>query len=120
LEHKTKLIRILFIVGACALILGAIDPMEGSLAIAAGVILIASCTMLWKDSYRNIFLASAIMILIGVFSLWFVSALGGFDPKREWWWTAFIIPYPIGWLIAVVTLVVRLIKKPKHTITVKI
>jgi hypothetical protein len=94
--------------------------MEGSLAIAAGSIMIASSTMLWKDSYRGVFVVSAIMILIGVFSLWFVSSLGGFDPKREWWWTAFIIPYPIGWLISIVTLIVRLIRKPKHTITVKI
>jgi hypothetical protein len=114
MKEKSILIRIIFIVGVIALIIGAIDPMEGSIAITAGSVCIALSTLLTRDRYRKIFLVAAIMILIGVFCLWYVSSLGGFDPKHEWWWDALILPYPIGWLLSVSILIIRAVKKKKQ------
>ncbi|OJW81105.1 MAG: hypothetical protein BGO69_03315 [Bacteroidetes bacterium 46-16] len=110
---RVKLLRYVYIISIIALLLGAADPMEGSIVIAAGAVLLALSAHFQKDRYSKIFIASALMIFFGVFNLWFVSSLGGFDPKREWWWLVFIIPYPVGWIVSVVTLVVKAVKKTK-------
>jgi hypothetical protein len=114
MKEKSISIRIIFIIGVIALIIGAIDPMEGSIIIATGSVCIALSTLLTHDRYRKIFLAAAIMIFVGVLCMWYVSSLGGFDPKREWWWDALILPYPIGWLIVVSILIIRAFKKNKQ------
>lgn len=110
---RVKLLRYVYIISILALLLGAADPMEGSIIIAAGAMMLALSSHLQKDRYSKIFIASALMIFFGVFSLWFVSSLGGFDPKREWWWLVFILPYPIGWIISLVTLVIKALKRTK-------
>ena len=107
-----KWIRYIFIAGVIATIAGAIDPMEGSVVIAAGSILLAISTYFGNDRYFRIFLIASIFIAIGVSAIWYISSLGGFDPKREWWWTVVILPYPIGWLINIITLIIRAVKKP--------
>ena len=110
---RMRRIRYAYITGIIALLLCAADPIEGSLLAASGAILLAMASHLQKDRYSKIFLASALMILFGVFSLWFVSSLGGFDPKREWWWLVFIVPYPLGWIASVTTLIIKAIKKTR-------
>jgi hypothetical protein len=107
-----KWIRYVFIAGVIATIAGAIDPMEGSVVIAMGSILLTISAYFKNDRYFKIFLIAAIFIIIGVSSVWYVSSFGGFDPKREWWWTLVILPYPIGWLINIMTLIIKAIKKP--------
>ena len=107
-----KWIRYVFIAGVIASIAGAIDPMEGSVVIAAGSILLAFSAYFKNDRYFRIFFIDAIIILMGVSAIWYVSSLGGFDPKREWWWTVMILPYPIGWLINIITLIIKAIRKP--------
>lgn len=109
---NSKWIRYVFIAGVIATIAGAIDPMEGSVVIAAGSILLAISSYFRNDIYLKIFLIAAIFIIIGVTAIWYVSSLGGFDPKREWWWTVVILPYPIGWLINIITLIIKAVKKP--------
>jgi hypothetical protein len=114
MKEKTQWIRFVFISGIVALIIGAIDPMEGSIVIVVGGICLALSTFLMQDRYKKIFLAAGVMILVGVSSLWFVSSLGGFDPKKEWWWSLLIMPYPLGWLMNIVTLIIRGINKKKQ------
>ncbi len=117
MREKVKWTRVIIIIGVIALIIGAIDPMEGSIVIAVGCIFTSLATFLTHDRHHKIFLAAAIMILVGVFSLWYVSSLGGFDPKREWWWDVLILSYPIGWLISIIILIIRAFKKPKQQAT---
>ncbi len=107
-----KWIRYIFIAGLVATVAGTIDPMEGSVVIAAGSILLAISTYFGNDRYFKIFLIASIFITIGVSAIWYVSSLGGFDPKREWWWTVVILPYPIGWLINIITLIIKAVRKP--------
>jgi hypothetical protein len=116
MKKKIKWTRIIYIVGVIALIIGVIDPMEGSIVIAAGSVLIALSTYLTHDRHWKIFLVSFIMILIGVFFLFYLSSLGGFGgtSSLSWWWGILILPYPIGWLISIIILIIRAIKKPKQ------
>jgi len=113
LNKKAGWARYSYIAGVIALLGGAFDPMEGAAIIAGGSILIALATAYAKDRNRITFIATAAMITFGVFSLFYASSLGGFDPKHEWWWLILIFPYPIGWLINVITLIIRLFTKPK-------
>jgi hypothetical protein len=110
MKQSIKWTKVIFIIGAIAIILGIIDPMEGSIVIATGSFFIAFSTFVSRDHYRKIFLVSAIMIIVGVLSMFYVSSLGGFDPKHAWWWDVLILPYPLGWLISVITLIVMAVK----------
>jgi hypothetical protein len=105
--------KIIFIAGIVGILIGILDPMEGSLVIAPGSILLALGAFLLHDRYRNIYLASSILIITGVFALFYLSSLGGFGgtSSLSWWWGVTILPYPIGWLLAVVFLVIRMMKR---------
>jgi hypothetical protein len=121
MKEKINWTRIIFIMGVVAMIIGALDPMEGSVIILAGSVLLALATYLIHDRHWKIFLASTIMIVFGVFFLFYLSSKGGFggNSKLSWWWGMLILPYPIGWLLSIVTLIVRSVKKPKQNSTPK-
>jgi len=112
---KSNWKRIIYVIGVIALIIGVLDPLEGSVVLAGGCVLIALSTYLTKDRHRKIFLASLIMILIGVFFLFYFSSLGGFGGTStlSWWWGILIFPYPIGWLMSIILLIIRAFKKQK-------
>lgn len=105
--------RVIYIIGIIALIIGAIDPLEGSILILIGSVLITLSTFLMHDHYRKIFLASLIMILLGIVYMFYTSSLGGFGgpDNLSFWWALPILPYPLGWLMTIITLIVRAVKK---------
>jgi len=110
---KVKILKVLFIIGIVAIIIGVIDPLEGSAAILAGSLLIALSSYFLKDRYWKWFFVGFIMIAIGVFFLFYFSSLGGFggNSKLSWWFISLIIPYPIGWLLTIIILILRSKKK---------
>lgn len=110
---KVKILKVLFIIGIVAIIIGVIDPLEGSAAILAGSLLIAISSYFLKDRYWKLFFVGFIMIAIGVFFLFYFSSLGGFggNSKLSWWFISLIIPYPIGWLLTIIILILRSKKK---------
>jgi hypothetical protein len=112
-KEKPNWLRITFILGVILLLAGTLDPLEGSIVISAGSTLIALSAYLTHDRHRNIFIASAILILAGVCALFYLSSLGGFggSSSLSWWWGAMILPYPLGWLAIIVTLIIRLFRK---------
>jgi hypothetical protein len=116
MKEKTKWIRVIYFIGVVALIIGAIDPLEGSVLILAGSVLLALSTYLKHDRHWKIFLVSFIMVLTGVFFLFYFSSLGGFggDSSLSWWWGTLILPYPLGWLLEIILLIVRAFKKKKQ------
>jgi len=116
---KSNWKSIIYIIGVIALLVGVLDPLEGSVVIGAGCALIALSTHLTHDRHRKIFFSSFIMIIIGVFFLFYFSSLGGFGGTSalSWWWGILILPYPIGWLISVILLIVRAFKKSKDNCT---
>jgi hypothetical protein len=115
MKEKIKWTRVIYIIGVVALIIGTIDPLEGSVVLAAGSALIALSTYLTRDRHWKIFVASLIMILTGVLFLFYFSSLGGFGGTSalSWWWGILVLPYPVGWLMVIITLIFRAFKKPK-------
>jgi len=115
MKEKINWTRIIYIIGVIALIIGAIDPMEGSVVIAGGSILVAFSTYLKHDRHWKLFLALSVFIVFGVFFLFYLSSLGGFGgrSKLSWWWGTLILPYPLAWLTTLVLLIIRAFKKPK-------
>ena len=116
MKKNIKWTRIIYIIGIVALIAGVLDPLEGSVVIAAGSLLVTLSTFLTHDRHWKIFLLSTIMIATGVFSLFYLSSLGGFggNSTLSWWWGTLILPYPIGWLIAIILLILRAVKRNKQ------
>ena len=85
-------------IGIALILLGSLDPMEGSILINLGSILLAISGLILGRRWKWWCLIASISITIGVISLWSVSSLGGFDPQTEWWWLLAIVPYPVAWL----------------------
>ena len=97
--------RYLLIAGYLAMLIGAIDPMEGSLLILPGSGLVVLGTCLSGQSRRIIIYRMWIffLIIIGVTALWVASAQGGIggDSGRSMWWGLLFAPYLVGWSIGI-------------------
>lgn len=94
--------RALLWIGAAALVVGALDPLEGSvvIAVAAGVVMVAAHlghlhARRWVDW-------GGALAMLGVAVLWAMSAAGGIGPStgRSYWWLLLLAPYPVGWLLS--------------------
>jgi uncharacterized membrane protein YhdT len=103
--NKRKLwSRILSIIGLIAMIIGVVDPLEGSLIILPGSGLVALSAFLGKSRHR-IFVCWAFgLTLIGVAGLFVVSMFGGVggNTGRSNWWLLTGLPYPIGWIMSLI------------------
>ena len=102
----------LYITAVVLLVAGAVDPLEGSVLIAAGSLLLAVLTRLNHDRHRRIFAVCTLLILFGVAWMFWISSKGGIGGTsgRSWWWGAPILTYPAGWLVTIGTLLFRLRK----------
>lgn len=63
---KNVFYRIVYIIGILAVLIGAIDPLEGSLVIVGGSLLLSILVYGRKDAFKKFFLLSTILIVIGV------------------------------------------------------
>ena len=96
---------LLYVVGILAFFVGAIDPLEGSVLIVAGSVLITVYKVLRGDRHKKAFLAAFLMIIFGVTYMFWLSSLGGIGPNaKSWWWIIPAVPYPVGWLLTAVLL----------------
>jgi len=107
MKKKNIWITLIHYSGIILIIAGVLDPLEGSIIITIGSILISTSLFLIKDSERKKFYLSTILILFGVFFMFYFSSLGGFggNSKLSWWWALLILPYPIGWLLSIILLI---------------
>ena len=113
IKGNQKWLRAMFIIGIVLLLAGILDPLEGSVVILAGSILIAASTFIRKDNQWKIFMISALLILFGVTAMFYLSSLGGIGGTsgRSWWYGILFLPYPLGWLVIVITLIIRSFRK---------
>lgn len=106
--------RILVILGGIAMLLGAVDPLEGSLLILPGSGLVALGMWLGQRERRTLVYWVWVFILIaaGVGAMFVLSAFGGIGGKRghSMWWGVLMLPYPVGWLMALVGAVLALVR----------
>jgi multisubunit Na+/H+ antiporter MnhB subunit len=118
METQYKMNRYFYISGVVLLLAGAIDPLEGSILIAIGSLLLALATYRKGDAQWKFFQVTFIMITVGVIAMFYLSSLGGFggNSSLSWWWGLLILPYPAGWLMDVVALIIRWSKKSKAVI----
>jgi hypothetical protein len=95
--------RWLVIVGLVLMVVGVVDPMEGSVVILAGSILAALGAFGSRTRYR-LPVAAAVLIAIGVGALFGMSALGGVggNTGRSIWWLLLCLPYAIGWILGLI------------------
>ena len=98
-------IRIMTVVGSVGLLVGALDPLEGSIAIVIGSGLWALGTFLGHNErglvqYRALVFG---LITFGVAAMWALSAMGGMGGKsgHSMWWGLLVLPYLVGYLMAV-------------------
>ena len=97
--------RNLIVSGNIAMLIGAIDPLEGSIVIllGSGLVLLGNCFAQGEKRFFAYRIWVFILILIGVVSLWVLSTLGGFGGTSGLpiWWGLLILPYPIGWFLGI-------------------
>ena len=114
--------RVLGIIGLAAMLIGAIDPLEGSLIILPGVGVAAVGALLGKGRWRMLLYWALILVAVGVAAMWVLSALGGIGGSsgRSDWWGLLVLPYAAGWVMGVVGGVLTLLqsfsrpKPPNH------
>ena len=86
------------------MLLGTLDPMEGSVLILLGSGLVALGILLARRERRTVLYWAWAFILIGVGvgAMFALSAIGGIGGKsgHSMWWGVLILPYPVGWLMA--------------------
>ena len=89
-------------VGTAALVLGAVDPLEGSLVVVAGAGAAMVAAHLGHLRARRRLDWGAGLATVGVAALWGMSAVGGIGPStgRSYWWLLLMLPYPVGWLLS--------------------
>jgi hypothetical protein len=105
MNGRSILSRILIIVGGIAMLVGALDPMEGSVIILPSSGLVALGTFLGQSERRLIVYRVWVFILIaiGVGAVWGLTWVGGFggNSGRSMWWGVLILPYLIGWSMGI-------------------
>ena len=110
--------RILKVVGGIAMMLGTLDPLEGSLLILPGSGLVALGMYLGGRDRKTVlyWTWAFILIAVGVGAMFALSAVGGIGGKsgHSMWWGVLILPYPAGWLMAVAGGVVGLVRFLKN------
>jgi hypothetical protein len=109
-NRATPWSRILVIAGLAAMLIGAVDPLEGSLVILPGTGLVALGALLGKSRHRTFLAWSLVLVAVGVGALWGLSAIGGLGGRtgRSYWWGLILLPYPIGWIMGLVGAIWRL------------
>lgn len=97
--------RVLVVFGLAALLIGTVDPLEGSVLILLGIAVFALEAWLGASRHRRAISWSLVLTAVGVAALFGLSAVGGVGGRtgRSYWWTVVLLPYPAGWLLGLVT-----------------
>lgn len=110
MNGATRWSRILVIVGLVAMVIGTLDPLEGSFVILLGVGLVTLGALVGNSGHRILLYWSLVLVAVGVGALSGLSALGGFGGSsgRSIWWGLVILPYPVGWIMGLIGAIRRL------------
>lgn len=102
--------QILTIVGLVAMLIGAMDPLEGSVIILLGSGLVALGGFLGRSRYRVLLCWAFMLVALGVGTLFVMSMLGGIggNTGRSMWWSLVLLPYPAGWIAGLVGGILKL------------
>lgn len=95
--------ELVILVGLVCMLLGAVDPLEGSLLILPGIGLTAGGAFVAGREERRRSAWAFLLATLGIGALWGLSAIGGIGGRSGHtpWWALTLIPYPAGWVMAV-------------------
>jgi hypothetical protein len=101
MKESGRLPRTLLIVGFVAMLLGIVDPLEGSIVIFAGSALLLVGALLGRSRHRKLIAWAFALVAVGVGAMWGMSSIGGFGGStgRSMWWALLLLPYPVGWVM---------------------
>ena len=103
---RAFLARFLVIAGSLAVVIGALDPMEGAFIIFPGSGMAALGAYLSQARKRKFTYWGFLLLVVALLEMMVISALGGFGGKapvlRSNWSVLLLLPYPVGWLMCVV------------------
>ena len=96
--------RPLVIAGLTTMVLGAVDPLEGSIVIAVGSVLVALGTPRRESRVGGRVWLACVLIIVGVAALWIMSDFGGVGGStgRSMWWLLVVAPFPVGWILGLI------------------
>jgi hypothetical protein len=108
---------ILVVTGLIAMLVGAIDPLEGSFVILPGSGMVALGALLGKSRYSLLLGSAFILIGVGVGAMVVLSSCGGIGGRsgHSMWWGLFLLPYPVGWIMGLTGVIFRLVESFKHS-----
>ncbi len=93
--------NVLNVCGGVGLVVGSLDPLEGSALILPGSALLALGSYLGREDRRILAYRtwSFILVALGVGALFGLSAIGGVGGSSDHsaWWSLLILPYLVGW-----------------------
>jgi hypothetical protein len=114
MSGKQRWSRPLVIIGVLAMLLGALDPLEGSVVILAGSACAAVGASLGQSRHTKLLSWSFALVLVGVGAMWAWSEVGGIGGTtgRSMWWALTMLPFPIGWVLGLVGVYRRLHELP--------
>jgi len=96
------------------MLLGTLDPLEGSLLILPGSGMVVLGLFVGKAERRLLlyWAWAFILIAVGVGAMFALSAVGGIGGKsgHSMWWGVLMLPYPVGWLMALAGGVIALVR----------
>jgi hypothetical protein len=103
-ENRSISAQVLVFLGASAMVGGFLDPMEGSIVMLIGIVLVTIGAVLTHSRHTRLLSWSLAFVALGVGALWGLSAIGGFGGTsgRSSWWGALILPYPVGAIVGIV------------------
>ncbi|MBK6479089.1 MAG: hypothetical protein IPK94_06495 [Saprospiraceae bacterium] len=106
-----KSAHVLFIIGVTTIVIGAIDPLEGSVLIIPGSLLLSYLTYKSRDRMRKGYLLASLLIVFGTSCMFYFSYLGGIGAgsSLSWWYGLLILPYPLGWILTITLLIINLL-----------
>jgi len=105
--------RWLVIVGLVLMVIGAGDPLEGSVVILGGSLLVAVGASR-SHTRSRLPVTALILIALGVAAMFGLSALGGVGGSsgHSMWWLLLCVPYPVGWILGLIAAASTLRKPP--------
>jgi len=112
MKARMVLSNVLVIVGLLAMLVGAVDPLEGSFVILPGSGIVALGAFLAGSRHRMLLGGAFILIALGVGAMVLLSMWGGIGGRsgHSMWWGLFILPYPVGWVLGLAGVALRLIE----------
>ncbi|HVP14616.1 MAG TPA: hypothetical protein VMS88_03670 [Terriglobales bacterium] len=109
--------RALVILGLADVLIGAIDPIEGSFVILPGMAALWIGAWAGRTASRKLLAWAFLLVAVGVAVMFGLTAMHGIGGRtgRSMWWALLLIPYPVGWvmgLVGAVRSLIQLFRRP--------